>query len=70
MTMIVSIDRYQLRLRLLLVWAAVSLLSLLLLKIWIALSFIAAIGYVMRVIWRTILRNHATHELVKVSKSK
>jgi hypothetical protein len=51
--------------RLLLVWAAASLASLLLLKTWFAVSFIALLGYVMRVIWKTILRNHVTHELVK-----
>ena len=63
--MLISIDRYQLRMRLLLVWAAVSLASLLLLKIWIALSFILLVGYVMRVIWKTILKNHVSHELIK-----
>lgn len=65
MNMLISIDRYQLRMRLLLVWAAVSLASLLLLKAWISVSFILLVGYVMRVIWKTILKNHASHELVK-----
>jgi hypothetical protein len=54
--------------RLLIVWAIASLASLLLLKTWIAISFIALLGYVMRVIWKTILKNHVSHELVKMSR--
>ena len=63
-----SIDRYQLRTRLLLVWAAASLVGMLLLKTVVALIFVSVLSCVMRMVWRKTLTGRASHELVKVTR--
>jgi hypothetical protein len=63
-----SIDRYQLRTRLLLVWAAASLVAMLLLKTVVALVFVSVLSYVIRLVWSRTLAGRASHELVKVTR--
>ena len=62
--MLISIDRLQLQVRLILVWAVASLIGLFLLNIWVALGFTSALAYVMQVIWRTVLKNNVSFTVV------
>jgi len=61
---IVSIDRLELKIGLLTVWAVASLAGLWLLNIWVAIVFTLVLAYLMRTIWRAILKNNVTHDVV------